>query len=161
MNEVSFEYSHHKISSFQSKFTTDSLIFPKRGRFRHWREMRLTIHCSLFHVFSNWFKRLASFCANQSNHRRRVSLATNKKHIQNCKLLKICRACSRNHHMRNSRELKQQWRQQLRRRHLKNEFTLLQTQFSIPPRSIRQVLSNLSGVEIIKNVLKYRKRKRK
>ena len=74
---------------------------------------------------------------------------------------KICRACSRNHHMRNSRELKQQWRQQLRKRHLKNEFTLLHTSFSIPPRSIRHVLSNLSGAEIIKNVMKYRKRKRK
>ena len=116
--------------------------------------MGLTIHCSLFHVLSNWFKRLASFCVNQSNHRRRVSLKTNKKHIQNYKLLQICRACSRNCNLRNSRELKQQWRQQLRKRHLKNKF-------NIPPRSIRQVLSNLSGVEIIKNVLKYRKRKRK
>ena len=43
----------------------------------------------------------------------------------------------------------------------KNKFKLLHTSFSIPPRSIRQVLSNLSGVQIIKNVLKYRKRKRK
>ena len=60
VDEVSFEYSHHKISSLQSKFTTDSLIFPKRGRFHHWREMRQTIHSRLFHVLSNWFKRLAS-----------------------------------------------------------------------------------------------------
>ena len=92
VDEVSFEYSHHKISSLQSKFTTDSLIFPKRGRFHHWREMRQTIHSRLFHVLSNWFKRLASFCPNQSKHRRRVSLATNNKHIKNCKLLQICLA---------------------------------------------------------------------
>ena len=50
--------------------------------------------------------------------------------------------------MNSSRELKQQRRRRLPKRHLKSEFALLQTSSHLfQTRSIRQMLANFSGVE--------------
>ena len=60
------------------------------------------------------------------------------------------------------RELKQQPRRRLQKRHLKSEFAQTSNSIAlIPTRSIREMLAHFSGVEFLKAVSNFMKRKRK
>ena len=119
VDEVSFEYSHHKISSLQLKFTTDSLIFPKRGRFHHWREMPSRFTAAFFACSQTGSKDLPHSALTNQSKEGVFPWQPTRSTSKTVNYSKICRACNRNCHLRNSRELKKQWWQQLRKRHLK------------------------------------------